>query len=270
MMFETIPMMCPRARLWRLRIVVTAGLCAWFACFGAVTVNASLDDIQTAIIGEDFSRAEKLAREFIAGSAPEPQRQEALYYLGLSQLQVGRHAEAYDTFRRLLNSLPERRLRDKAYIGTIDALYFQGAYDEAAKVADTLLERSPRSEFLTLIYLKAARANLKLARWQKAQIFLRKIQREFPESFEASIARQLLEEEQFFTVQVGAFLDPSKAEELMQTLDSRGEYAYIVKTTDRFGQVFYRVRVGRLTTLRDAENLKARLSQLGYPALIYP
>jgi hypothetical protein len=53
-------------------------------------------------------------------------------------------------------------------------------------------------------------------------------------------------------------------------LKSKKEYAYIVETMDRHKRKFYRVRVGQLILLDEAQKLKSRLSKLGYPTKIYP
>ena len=57
---------------------------------------------------------------------------------------------------------------------------------------------------------------------------------------------------------------------LMESLKGGGQYAYIVETTSAGGQKFYRVRVGQMSSLKDAEDLENRLAKLGYPTLIYP
>jgi cell division septation protein DedD len=93
---------------------------------------------------------------------------------------------------------------------------------------------------------------------------------DFPDSLEAYTAKQLLEEKQFFTVQVGAFLDRDRALSLVDDLRLKGQYGYIVETQDKKGNTFYRVRIGEVASLDAAKKLKEKLSTLGYPALIYP
>ena len=161
-------------------------------------------------------------------------------------------------------------IHDKVAVGHIDALYLQGFYENALKEADNLISRRSNSDMLSLFYLKAARANLKLARWTRAEELLKKINVTFPESFEAGVARQLLEEKQYFTVQVGAFTEKVVAEKLVSELNKRKEYAYIVESKGTGKRPFYRVRVGQLSSLNDARELEAKLSSLGYPTLIYP
>ena len=232
--------------------------------------NMALRDIETAIIKEEYEKAGKLAQEFINTKPLKSELDEALYYLGLSHLRLTHYEEAQNTFNLLISGFPKENLRDKAYLGYIDSLYMNGKYPGALKVAEELLIKNPRSEFLSLIYLKLARTNLKLTKWRKAKDYLKKIVNDFPDSLEAHTAKQLLEEKQYFAVQVGAFLDQGRAEKLATELKGKGEYAYIVETVDREGKKFYRVRVGQLALLDEAQKLESKLNKLGYPTSIYP
>ena len=232
--------------------------------------NPSLKDIETAIIEENYQKAEKLAKDFIATKPAKVDFDEALYYQGLSELRLEHFEDARNAFNLLISGFPKENLHDKAYLGYIDALYMDGKYAQALKITEELLSKSPRSEFLSLIYLKLARANLKLAQWLPAKNYLFKILSDFPDSLEAFTAKQLLEEKQYFAVQIGAFLEQARAEKLVSELKQKGEYAYIVETMDRAQRKFYRVRVGMLTVLDEAQKLQIKLAQLGYPASIYP
>jgi len=232
--------------------------------------NAALTDIQTAIIQEDFSKAEMLAQDYIKSQPDKENLHEALYYLGLSQLRLGHYQQARETFGQLQTASLKGNLYDKAALGLVDTFLMNEQYPEALKEAKRLLLKSPRSEFLSLVYLKIARANFKLAQWKEAQTYLQKITVEFPGSLEAHTARQLLDEKQYFAVQVGAFLDRKLAEKLINEIKDKGEYAYIVETMDKDGAQFFRVRVGKFASLKEAIDLKSRLSKLGYPTSIYP
>ena len=164
----------------------------------------------------------------------------------------------------------EKDLRDKAYLGLFDCYYQQGKYKRALKTIDKLQDISSRSNYLSLIYLKAARVNLKLSKWKEAKDYLQRIIERYPDSFEYHAARQLLEEEQYFAVQVGAFMERERALQVVDALQYQDHYAYIVETMDRDQRKFYRVRVGQVTVLREAERLRKELSKLGYPTRIYP
>ncbi|MFA5059136.1 MAG: tetratricopeptide repeat protein [Candidatus Omnitrophota bacterium] len=232
--------------------------------------NSRLTDIETAIMREDYAQVEQLSQQFLKTKPSKAEFDQGLYYLGLSQIQLMRYKEARDTFQLLISGFPKERMRDQAYLGFIDALLLDQQYDGALKVAEEFLSKNPKSEYLSLIYLKLARAHLKLTHWKEAKEYLEKITEGFPQSLEAKIAKQLLEEKQYFAVQVGAFLDKTRADHLAKELKQKNEYAYIVETVDPKGQKFYRVRVGKLSLLEEAQNLRLRLAQLGYPTQIYP
>jgi outer membrane protein assembly factor BamD (BamD/ComL family) len=232
--------------------------------------NEALSDLEAMIIQEDYKKANNAAKSLLKTRLSVSDTAQVEYYLGLSHLRLGEYAQAYDMFKKVTADRPSTELYEKAYIGSIDALYMQGYYENALKEAVSLINRHPRSEMMSLIYLKAARSSLKLARWTKAKEYLQKILKEYPDSFESGVARQLLEEKQYFTVQVGAFTEQGRAEHLVKELIQRKEYAYIVENKAPDGKKFFRVRVGQMTALKDAQALESKLSGLGYPTRIYP
>jgi tetratricopeptide (TPR) repeat protein len=232
--------------------------------------NVTVTDIQTAMVEKDYAKARQLSEALLAKGSPKNQLEEARYYLGVSLVQLTKYTEAQNAFEQVIRHSNQGALRDQAYLGLIDARFLDGQYDKALEAFKKFLSASPRSDFSSLAYLKGARIYLKMARWQDADGYLRKIVNQYPNSPEAGIARQFLEEKQYFAVQVGAFLERGRAETLSLELRDKGEYAYVVETVDAQGRKFYRVRVGKLALLKEAENLKGRLSTLGYPTAIYP
>ena len=195
---------------------------------------------------------------------------QAQYYLGLSELRLGQYQEAVESFKKLIKGSLEPSLRDRVYLNLCDAYFLREEYPEALETGQTLLRLNPKSDCLSLIYLKMAKVSLKLAHWQEAHEYLDKIIHHFPESLEVPIAQQLLEEKQYFAVQVGSFTDRDRAEELAAELREKGEYAYIIETENAQEEKFYRVRAGELVSLREAQELKVKLAGQGYPTQIYP
>lgn len=231
---------------------------------------AALPEIETAVMNKDYTTAKELASDVIKNTNDPAQRTEAQYYYGLSQLRLGQYADARQAFQSVMDAHPSQDVYDKAALSLTEGFYMDGQYTDALETAKDLLRRSPKSSFLSLIYFKIAGADLKLMRWEDAHNFLSKIISEFPQSPEAPVAKQLLEEKQYFAVQVGSFLDKARALALIDDLKGNGQYAYVVESTGSDGQTYYRVRVGQMSSLDDAENLKKRLDKLGYPTLIYP
>ena len=238
--------------------------------FSYASTNIQLTDIETAIIKKDYDQARKLAKELAALNPDKKTLWEVQYYLAISDVQTAQYEEAEEILKKLINERLDENLRDKVYLGLFDTYYLKEQYTDASKIIQKLSRISPRSSFSSLIYLKMARVSLKLAQWDKAHEYLEKIVKEFSDSLEARFAKQLLEEKQYFAVQLGAFVDRKGAENLIAELGNKQQYAYIVETTDHQSTKFYRVRVGQLALLEEAQKLKAQLARLGYPTQIYP
>ena len=241
----------------------------FFLIFGAACAQAQLPDIETELMNKNYEQSRLLAGKFLRGPAGPLERVKAEYYLGLSQLRLGEYAQARKAFQIVMHATSDRDLYEKAALGIVEGLTMAGFYKEALKEAQTLLRKHPDSPSKSLIYYRIARAHLKLMQWQNAKEYLQKIIDEFPQSFEAPLAKALLEEKEYFAVQVGSFLDKDKAVALMEELKVKGQYAYVVETSSD-EKTFFRVRVGQAASLRDAQTLKTQLGELGYPTLIYP
>lgn len=247
-----------------------------FMITGMVIISAAgawaapTSDIEVALMNKDYELSRKLAEKLLKSTAVHKDRLQAQYYLGLSQLRLEKYAQARSSFQIVMSMAASKDLYDRAAVGMIEALHKPGLYKEALKTVEALLQKSPQSSFLSLIYLKKARIHLKLGEWGMAKEDLLKIINEFPDSLEAPIARNLMEEKEFFSVQVGSFLDKDKAISLMEELKANGQYAYIIETSTADQNKYYRVRVGQTASLSDARTLEAKLAQLGYPTLIYP
>ena len=245
-------------------------LCFVWMAGSSLLAHAALPDIEAAVMNKDYAQAKDLTLRIIKNSKNPAERTEAQYYYGLVELRLGQYADARSAFQRVMDAHPSQDIYDKAALSLTEGFYMDGLYAEALDTAKQLLKKSPHSSFLSLIYFKIAGADLKLMRWEEAHEFLNKIVKDFPQSPEAPVAKQLLEEKQYFAVQVGSFLDKGRAITLIDDLKAGGQYAYVVETTAADGQKFYRVRVGQMSSLKDAEDLEKRLAQLGYPTMIYP
>ena len=232
--------------------------------------GTQLNELESAVIKKDYPLAKSLAVTLLNQPQGLERADVVNYYLGVAHISLEEYEQAHAPLKKAIEITTDPQLHDKAYLALFDSYYLIGEYKEAAKIIEKLKKKSSDSQFLSLIYLKAARVNLKLANWDKAEGYLKKIIHGFPESLEYHTAQQLLEEKQYYTVQVGAFIDQPRAQQLVSQLQAVNEYAYIVETVDRENRTLYRVRVGQIARLQEAEQLSARIAQLGYPAQVYP
>ena len=250
--------------------VFTTLFCALFLC-GKLSLAQSVEDIEVALIKQDYTSVQKLCEQKLANKDISLQEDmQVQYYLGLSHLNLQQYDAAEVIFQRIISQKPDDGLRDKAYLGLFNAYYSLEQYDKAEQAIKKLARLSPKSEFSSLIQLKLARVCLKMAQWDKARKALEEITEKYPQSLETPFAQQLLQEKQYFAVQVGAFMDKERATGLVEELVGKNEYAYIVETQAPDNQTYFRVRVGQLSRLDEARQLKVKLAHEGYPAQIYP
>ncbi|MCA9400256.1 MAG: SPOR domain-containing protein [Candidatus Omnitrophica bacterium] len=237
-----------------------------------VQANYSIERIEAELMKDNFDAVVDYSLKALdEDTLSLYEKDEATYYLALGYFLLGNHDQAYTFYDGLLeNKNASFAVREKSFLGKYEIDYNQQRYEEAIISLKDLLRLSPNTAFMSLVYYKMARAHLKLANWDTARTYLNKVVAQYPYSMEAYPSKQLLEEKQYFAVQVGSFLEKSRAVELVDELKQRNEYAYIVETLDQNRRKFYRVRVGQLAVLSEAEQLKSRLAKQGYPTKIFP
>ncbi|MBF0385408.1 MAG: SPOR domain-containing protein [Candidatus Omnitrophica bacterium] len=234
-------------------------------------VNASLVEVETSFLKGDYEKVKAIADADMADATIDKANLAKIkYFLALSHLWLKEYSDAKKVLEALHEEDLDKNFRDKVSLGIIDACYLNDEYETALDTAQRFIKENASSDYLSLVYLKLARINLKLAQWAEAEVYLKKVINDFPQSMDVYIAKQLLEENRYFAVQVGSFALSSRAEQLAQELKEKGEYAYVVEITDQENKKYYRVRVGKLSSLSEAKHLKSKLSELGYPTSIYP
>lgn len=82
-----------------------------------------------------------------------------------------------------------------------------------------------------------------------------------------SVPASIAAKESAYTVQVGAFVEEASARELERRLSAR--YSDVLVSSVRVdGETYYRVRVGRVATIADAERLAHRLDREGFTPFV--
>src|SRR4029077_26145 len=121
-----------------------------------------------SLMNKDYASTRDLASKIIKDSNDPQKRVEAQYYYGLAQLRLGQYADARSAFQNVMDTHPSQDVYDKAALSMIEGFYMEGFYTDALDTAYQLFKKSPRSSFLSMIYLKVAGADLKLMRWEDA------------------------------------------------------------------------------------------------------
>src|SRR5262245_112819 len=115
-------------------------------CWISPASAASLNELQTAVIKEDYQTAKKLAQELINDPSLKPQElNEAKFYLALSHLTMGECLEGRKILEALIKEPLDVELRDRAYLGLFNSYYLNEEYRDALRVVDELYKLSPQS-----------------------------------------------------------------------------------------------------------------------------
>lgn len=194
---------------------------------------------------------------------------EANYFAGASYVNLFDFLTAKKNFKVIIEKYTGTPFFEDAYLGLGDVEFLQENFDEALKVYQDFLAFSPSPKRRATLYFRLAEVYLKKGDQKQFQIYYDKLQQEFPLSFEARDARRLIQHDQVYTVQVGAFTNYDNAKKCIAALKAKGYDVYSVLCL-LSGQKLCRIRVGRSATLKEAQVLRDRLELEGYPAKIFP
>ena len=248
-------------------------ICIFFAITFLLikSVYANFMNVERAFLEQDYNQVKVFVDAKLKDKNSVYDTYNLQRYAVLSYMYLGDYNGALKILKGIIQSKGLTvDQRDRAYACLIDVFYLLQNYDKAEQASEEIRHLSPTSDYTSVFYLKRARIKFKQAKWAEARRLLGKIIDEYPYSPDVYFARQLLKEKQFFSVQVGAFKSYARARSVVSDLKAKGEEAYIVNVEDYKKTKFYRVRVGKVSELSRARQLKDHLVQQGYPTQIYP
>jgi len=251
------------------RLAAAAGAAVFWHLAVAHADNARLET-EAAYLREEYAAVIREA-ERMTESQEAGERDWWWYVLGMSHLQLRQIPEAKRAFGEMIERFPESRWRPDAGVALADAVWVSGDPAGAVALYQAVLERwgadhpiLPRAQYQRG---QAARA---AGQWEVAKAALEAVVQDYPNSFEAGLARRFLEEAEFaFFVQVGAFGVRDNAVRLQRELARRG-YAAGVHATVADGRPIHRVRVGRFVNREKAQEVARQLQEAGFPTRIVP
>lgn len=238
-----------------------------------VAVNQSqalnLDKAKEYFLKGDYQGCIKECEGILAQGEYSKVLDEMYFLLGLSYLKEQDFLRSYDVFHIIISEFEHSRYKEQALLGQADIDFLKSNYYVALVKYQQAFKLCTNNEHKPAIYLRLVKANLKNGYWQDARLYTEKLKNEYPLSLETFLAKSLLPEDFYFTVQVGAFSKKKNADKLRKELIKEGYSAFIQDTDSQLGK-FYRVRVGKLHDFNDAIQLEAELKAAGYPTKIYP
>ncbi|MFC1804816.1 SPOR domain-containing protein [Candidatus Omnitrophota bacterium] len=239
-------------------------------CFSGHGFCLDLDKARTHFIEGDYNACIEEGERILGVSGQDRNMDELYYLLGVSYLKEERYLRASDIFEIIMNEFKDSSYRDEARLGLGDTYFLRGNYVEAAKEYGELLKLEPRTDLKAAAYYRLSRAAFKEGNKEKAGEYLEKLEREFPQSPEALLDKDISAgPDLYYAVQAGAFSSPDNARALAEKLVKEGYPAYTEEVLLQ-GKKTFRVRVGKLKSRRNAQLLQDSLSRNGYPTKICP
>ncbi|MGE4357125.1 MAG: tetratricopeptide repeat protein [Candidatus Omnitrophota bacterium] len=195
---------------------------------------------------------------------------EFYYLMGMSYLYTGDSIFARNSFNFLLEKYPHSDWSDSAKIALGDCFLMERNFTEAVETYQSFIDKNKKSPLLSLAYFKLAETRRKQGLWDDAKKLHEKIKSLFPNSLEAKLSNDILSNNEFFyTLQVGSFINKENALRVVEDLNSQSIPAYISEFV-KLGRIYYRVRVGRFLDSEECEKMRKKLIGAGYTPYIYP
>ncbi len=195
------------------------------------------------------------------------------YILGLSYLKEARLEQAANCFKLVVVG-SSSKLKKQAELGLADTYLMGGQFQEAVDSYNKLIAGESNSSYGAAILYRLSQLEFKRGNNQLGNEYLSKLRRDFPLSPELRLSKGLAlndvltkpqREVGEYSVQLGFFTNSNNANNLKNKLLADNYPAY-VESVD----AGYRVRVGRLKTLNEAQVLESELSKKGFQTKICP
>lgn len=190
------------------------------------------------------------------------------YWVGSMLLTQKKYDTARKEFEKVLENYPQSNYLDWAQAGIGNSYLKEGNYSLALTEYQKVIEDYPKSDILNLVYFNLGECYEKEGKEKEALEVYQKLIAECPDSLEAigvqkrinALQKKFVPVEGSYSVQVGAFSEKVRADGLAQRLRDKGYDAYIMTITIE-GRRFHRVRVGRLATEAEAQELARKLKE---------
>ncbi len=190
----------------------------------------------------------------------------ALYRLGLTFLATDEFEAARTRFARMMERHSESPWVPYAKTGMLDAYFGEKRYEEAIQVAESLLTEKKNDPVKNNVLYALAQCYDKLGKKEPAEAARRRIARECPKSYEATLipllpvkakkdsldSKPTACETGPYTVQVGAFGNAANATRLAHKLTAEG-YEVRIQEKAAGETILHLVRVGAYPTRKAAK-----------------
>ncbi|MDP8253877.1 MAG: SPOR domain-containing protein [Candidatus Kaelpia aquatica] len=223
------------------------------------------NDAWVYFLKERYNVSERIVDKYLKSGESSPE------YLYLKSLLLTKRS-SFEDARIYCDKLSRfgGKWSEYALLGQADTFFLSGKFDDADILYNTFMERFSRSEIISNAMYKYGLCLRKQGRWEDARGNFNLLVNRYPNSLSCSYARRILDDNEFyFTIQIGSFLNYDNAYNLSKKVALKNFNTYIKKIVHK-GKLYYRVRVGRFDSRDQVESQFKKLVSLGYSGVIYP
>lgn len=239
--------------------------------FASECLALDLQRVKIPYLVGDYKTAIDEGESMLAGSKEDAAGLDELYYtLGLAYLKDGRYLRASDIFEIILKEFKESKFKDEAKMGLGDSYFLRGDYSTAQAEYMDLLKKSPKTGLRPLLYYRISQSASKLGNTQEAQDYLNKLRQEAPLNLEEKPGQYPEAAADFYYTVQVGTFSKSANANNLKNKLTNDGYPAYLEELIIKGKVSYRVRVGKVRQRQEALDLEKKLSRQGYPTKIFP
>lgn len=202
------------------------------------------------------------------------------YILGLSYLKESKLDLAQGCFRRIL-SVSGSKFKEDASLSLADTYFVSGELNEAEAAYQRLISDNANSPYKSAVLYRLSQLESRRGNHQKSSEYLVKLKKDFPLSPELKSTKSIpvitpsvgecepdksiTQDTGGYSVQVGFFTSNANANNFKETLSGKNYPAFVEDAASG-----YRVKVGKVKSRQEAQELEDRLNQDGFQTKICP
>lgn len=212
-----------------------------------------------------FVRAREIFVEVIKDKT-DPRIAEAYYYLG--RLSIAPDS-ALLYYKKVTNDHPQSRYADISYLEIAKISIARKNYENAIVTLNELLRKFPDTNLKDEILFWLGVSYVSNGQEKQGISVLKNLRSKFPKSLWSERAENIIPTKEvpevtkeYYTIQVGSYLNSANAERYAGEMRERGFDTQIVEALVK-GKTYYRVWVGKFSTIEQAKAFSLKLDSLG-------
>ncbi|MCK5288508.1 MAG: tetratricopeptide repeat protein, partial [Candidatus Omnitrophica bacterium] len=189
---------------------------------------------------------------------------DVLYFLGLAHIKIGNYSIAREYLRKIIKKDSRSKFYGQALVKLADTYFLQEKLDKAYQLFSEIKLCSMNLSNMPVVILRLAQISSRQGNFKNKRKYIKLLKEQYPQSAEIKYADILENYGDFFTVQVGAFIEKRNALALVKEFQDSYDI-YIDES-----QNIFKVRVGKYFKRSEAQKVTLEFLDKGYPARIYP